>query len=136
MRKGSISVFLSLVLTLLFSFLLTTLEAARIRGATAYASMVTDLAGESFLASYYYPLFKNYRLFGVNAGDEEGFFSEEQLVNDIQTDVVYGLEEQRGGLLEFRNTNVELCEVETMLSEEEKKFLAQIRQQAVLDGAT
>ena len=136
MRKGSISVFLSLVLTLLFSFLLTTLEAARIRGATAYASMVTDLAGESFLASYYYPLFQNYRLFGVNAGDEEGFFSEEQLVNDIQTDVVYGLEEQRGGLLEFRNTNVELCEVETMLSEEEKKFLAQIRQQAVLDGAT
>ncbi len=136
MRRGSISVFLSLVLTLLFSFLLTTLEAARIRGATAYASMVTDLAGESFLASYYYPLFQNYRLFGVNAGDEEGFFSEEQLVSDIQTDVVYGLEEQRGSLLEFRNTNVELCEVETLLSEGEKTFLAQIRQQAVLDGAT
>ena len=76
MKKGSITVFLSLVLVLLFSFLLTTLEAARIRGATAYVSMITDLAGDSVLASYYYPLFENYRIFGIDAGDEEGYFSQ------------------------------------------------------------
>lgn len=136
MKKGSITVFLSLVLTLLFSFLLTTLEAARIRGSTAYADMITELAGESFLASYYYPLFQNYRLFGVNGSDDSGFLSEESLLADIRKDVQYGLEEQSGGLLRFRNTQVALMQYRTLLSNGEKEFLAQIRQQAVLDGTS
>lgn len=136
MKKGSITVFLSLILTLLFSFLLTTLEAARIRGATAYATMITDLAGESALASYYYPLFQNYRLFGINSGDENGFFSEEVLLDEIRKDAVCGLEKQTGGLLRFENTTVELSGYRTMLSEGEREFLTQIRQQAVLDGAS
>jgi len=136
MRKGSITVFLSLVLTILFSFVLTTLEAARIRGATAYAAMVTDLAGESFLASYYYPLFENYRLFGVNAGDRDGFFSEEELRKDIQKDMTCGMEEQTGGLLRFQNTEVKIVEYQTLLSKGEEEFFGQIRQQVVLDGAS
>ena len=60
-EKGSITVFLSLILVLLFSFLLTALETARITGATAYISMIAQLSGESLLAHYYSPL-----LFFVN----------------------------------------------------------------------
>ena len=134
MKKGSITVFLALVLTLLFSFLLTTLEAARLRGATAYASMVTELAGESFLAAYYYPLFQNYRIFGVNAGDEEGMFSESILLENVEQDVVCGLENQSGGLLRFQQTNVNEVSRKTLLSEGETEFLSQIREQMVLDG--
>lgn len=134
MKKGSITVFLSLVLVLLFSFLLTTLEAARIRGARAYASMITELAGESFLASYYYPLFQNYRLFGVNEGDEDGFFLEDAMKEGIKEEVAYGLGELKGGLFRFQDTEVEVLEYETMLSNGEKEFLSQVRQQTVLDG--
>lgn len=126
--------FLSLLLVLMFSFLLTTLEAARIRGATAYLSMLSELAGDSFLASYYYPLFENYRLFGVDAGDEEGFFSEGKIAEGLKKNVVYGTEGLAGGLLRFQGTGVAELEYETMLSRGGAEFLSQIRQQVVLDG--
>ncbi len=134
MKKGSITVFLSLVLVLLFSFLLTTVEAARIRGATAYASMVTELAGDSLLASYYYPLFHEYRLFGIHAGDEKGRFAKQLLTEDTEKNILYALEEAEGGLLQFQNTTVSLTEYKTLLSDGEKEFLSQIRQQVLLDS--
>ena len=80
--------FLSLVLVLLFSFVMTTLEAARIRGATAYFSMISDMAGDSVLASYYYPLFQNYRIFGVDAGDEEGFFTQRDIGEKLNENII------------------------------------------------
>ena len=136
MRKGSITVFLSLVLVLLFSFLLTTLEAARLQGAKAYLTMVTDLAGDSFLAGYYYPLFRDYRLFAVNAGDEEGNFAMEAIQEEIQTNLVWGMEGAQGGLLRFEDTSAEISEYTTLVSGGEKEFLSQVKQQAVLDGLT
>lgn len=136
MRKGSITVFLSLVLVLLFSFLLTTLEAARIQGAEAYLSMISNMAGDSFLAGYYYPLFRDYRLFAVNAGDEDGEFSIDALEEEMQTNVAYGMEGIQGGLLQFRNTTVEIEEYTSLLSAGKAEFLSQVRQQAVLDGLT
>ena len=60
------------------------LEAARIRGATAYVAMVADLAGDSALASYYYPLFQSYRLFGINS-------KESALLEELENNTVYGL---------------------------------------------
>jgi len=134
MKKGSITVFLSLILVLLFSFLLTTLEAARIRGATAYASMITDLAGDSFLASYYYPLFENYRIFGVDAGDEEGYFSQGNLAEGIKGNLSFGLSRISGGLLKFRENGIERLECDTLLANNCEAFYSQIKQQVVLDG--
>lgn len=134
MKRGSITVYLSLILVLLFSFILTTLEAARIRGATAYASMITELAGDSALAAYYYPLFQNYRLFGIHTGDEKGRFSKNVLAEDLEKNITSGLEETEGGLLRFQNTKVVLTEYETLLSDGETEFISQIRQQVLLDG--
>ncbi|MBP3570121.1 MAG: hypothetical protein J6K04_13275 [Lachnospiraceae bacterium] len=133
-QKGSITVFLSLVLLLLFSFILTTLEAARIRGASAYVSMVSELAGESFLASYYYPLFQEYRLFGVDAGDGEGYLSEHRIVDGLKEDVDCGLEDMADGLLDYKNTGVLLNRYETLMTGEGTEFLSQVREQTVLDG--
>jgi len=134
MKKGSITVFLSLVLVLLFSFLLTTLEAARIRGASAYTSMLSDLAGDSLLAAYYYPLFQNYRLFGIEMGDEKGFFSESRMEEQLEENISYGIGGLKGGLLKFQKPEVSVQSYETMLTFGEKEFLSQIRQQVVLDG--
>lgn len=134
MRKGSITVFLSLVLVLLFSFLLTTLEAARIRGATAYVSMITDLAGDSVLASYYYPLFENYRIFGIDAGDEKGYFSQGKTAEGIKENLSFGLSGVSGGLLGFQETGVERLNCDTLLSKECEAFYSQIKRQVILDG--
>ena len=134
MKRGSITVFLSLILVLVFSFLLTTLEAARIRGATAYISMITDLAGDSFLATYYYPLFQNYRIFGVDAGDDEGFFSREQLAEGIEKNLTFGLSETSGGLLKFKESGVNWLQYTTLIEDNCEAFYSQIKQQVVLDG--
>lgn len=133
-KKGSITVFLSLLLILMFSFVLTALEAARIRGATAYVSMLSGLAGDSFLASYYYPLFKEYRIFGVNAGDEKGFFEESVLTDELEENLSYGAMQGSGGLLKFTETSVCLDGYETLLSNGAAEFLLQVRSQTVLDG--
>lgn len=125
---------MSLVLVLLFSFLMTTLEAARIRGATAYLSMLSELAGDSFLATYYYPLFQNYRLFGVDAGEEEGYFSEEGMEEMLKDNITFGTDGLSGGLLRFQSTGVTGLEYKTILSDGGTEFLRQIRQQTVLDG--
>ncbi len=126
--------FLSLILVLVFSFLLTTLEAARIRGATAYVSMITDMAGDSFLASYYYPLFQNYRIFGVDAGDDEGFFSQEKLKEGIKENLSFGLSGTSGGLLKFKETDVDRMQCNYLLEDNCEAFYSQIKQQVVLDG--
>lgn len=135
-KKGSITVFLSLLLVLIVSFVLTALEAARIRGATAYVSMLSGLAADSFLASYYYPLFKEYRIFGVSAGDEKGFFDESILTETLKENLSYGTKNGEGGLIKFTETEVCLEEYETLLSKAETGFLSQVQKQVVLDGAS
>ncbi len=132
-KKGSITVFLSLVLVLLFSFILTALEAARITGATAYVSMISQLAGDSFFASYYYPLFEEYGLFGVDAGYETAYLSEKNTEQDLLKYATCGLEQMKGGLFSFEDTAVSLQGYQTLLDKE--CFFKQVREQAILDGA-
>ena len=134
--KGSITVFLSLILVLLFSFLMTMLEGARICGASAYTAMISEMAGDSLLASYYYPLFEEYRLFGVDAGNERGYFSADKLKEKLEETVVYGMSGLQGGLLSFDNPEVVLEEYQTLMSEEGRPFLNQMREQVLLDGLT
>lgn len=126
--------FLSLILVLLFSFLMTTLEAARIRGATVYFSMLSDMAGDSYLATYYYPLFQNFRLFGVDAGDEEGYFSQGSIAEQIKENLTFGTSELSGGLIKFQETGITDLEFKTLLSNDCEAFYSQIKEQVVLDG--
>lgn len=133
-EKGSITVFLSLILVLLFSFLLTALETARITGAKAYISMISQLSGESLLAHYYSPLFEEYKLFGVDAGYETSYFSKEKITQQLSNDITFALDGMKGGLFSFEKPVVSLNEYNTMLSEEGKGFLEQVKEQAMLDG--
>lgn len=135
-QKGSITVFLSLVLVLLFSFVLTTLEAARITGATAYLSMISKISSDSFFAHYYSPLFEEYGLFGVDAGYETTYFSKEKVEQQLSDYVTFGLQEIKGGLLSFEEPLVSLNTYQTMLSNEGEGFLTQIKEQATLNEMT
>ena len=133
-KKGSITVFLSLIMILMFSMILTTLEAARIKGGTAYLSMLAELSEDSLLASYYFPLFKEYRLFAVDAGAGTAYFSETYLKDKLEEKVEYGLTNVSGGLFQWENVSVKPEGYSTLLSEAADGFYAQIKEQAALEG--
>ncbi len=132
-RKGSITVFLALVLILLFSFVLTTLEAARIAGGKAYVQMVSAMAGDSVKAGYYYPMFERYGLFGIPASDENGYASESFPEGKIERYVTYMLNGLEGGLFVFDLPQIRILDKKTMLSDGAESFLEQLREQAALE---
>ena len=99
-------------------------------------AMVSELGGDSFLASYYVPLFEEYRLFGVAAGNEKGYLEENLLLEPLESRISCGLQEITGGILSFETSRVELQEYETLLTGNGAEFLSQVRQQVELDGLT
>ncbi len=133
-KKGSITVFLAIVFVLLFSFVMTALEGARITGGAAYLKLLAALAGESAKAGYYYPLFEEYGLFGMAAGDEDGFFSASEIKEGFQKPFSYSVEGMSGGILQLEEPEVTVKEYHTLLSDGGRHFLSQIRKQVLLDG--
>lgn len=67
-KEGSITVFLSLILLLVLAIILTTVETARVNAASALSlrALITGL--DSVMAEYYAPLYKEYHIFGLDAG--------------------------------------------------------------------
>ena len=61
--RGSVTVFASLSLLLVASFLLTLLEAARVKGLDAYSRMQRTNATESVFSEYNRDLFEWYGIF-------------------------------------------------------------------------
>jgi hypothetical protein len=66
--KGSITVFLSLILLLILSVTMTTIEAARVNAAQVLTKRAFVTAMDSLLAEYYLPLFEEYHIFGLDSG--------------------------------------------------------------------
>lgn len=60
--KGSMTLFLALILTLVFSFFFSLLEAARVQGLSKIAKRSTLLQLESALGEYQADLWENYNL--------------------------------------------------------------------------
>jgi len=66
--KGSITVFLSLILMLIMALLCTVIEGARINAAKVHFRRAFSTALDSALAGYYAPLWDEYHVFGLNTG--------------------------------------------------------------------
>lgn len=83
--RGSITVFLALILVCLFSGFFAFLEAARVSGLKFNVQMCTMQAKDGLLASYNRPLWENYRLlfWEGQEGDFPGLSSAERLQQDI-----------------------------------------------------
>ena len=86
---GSVTVFFSLIFTLLLSFSLTfyQMAAEAARGSFEYAA--AKLAVESFFAAYHYPLYEMYHIFGreidgVQYGETGEDFMERLVMADLQ----------------------------------------------------
>lgn len=73
-EKGSITVFLSLVLILVLALAGTLIEAARVRVSRGMEKRVLKSAAQSVFTEYYRPLYEDYHLFllGRDAGDKTG----------------------------------------------------------------
>ncbi|MFT4143246.1 MAG: DUF5702 domain-containing protein [Mobilitalea sp.] len=67
--KGSITVFLSLILLLILSLLCTIIEGARVATARVFADRALAVAMDSLLADYYGPLWEEYHVFGYYPGE-------------------------------------------------------------------
>ena len=70
--RGEITVFLSLILTVVLALILGTIESARIAAVRAQAERSLYLAQESVLASYNIPLKEWYHVFAVDGGETPG----------------------------------------------------------------
>ncbi len=67
-KNGSITVFCSLTFVIVFSLIMTSLEAAKSAAARSFAEMLLICAAESEAAEFYRPLFEEYHLFGIDTG--------------------------------------------------------------------
>ena len=79
--KGSITVFVSMILMLVLSVIFCFLESARVSGLRAYAKMDADLTGDSLLAEYSKPLWENYKLLFLDGSYGTGQFQLENVEN-------------------------------------------------------
>ena len=68
-KDGSITVFLTLILLLILSLVMTILEGARVSVAQVFAERALITSMDSLLAEYYRPLFDEYHIFALDLGD-------------------------------------------------------------------
>ncbi len=78
------TVFLSLILLLVFSLIMTSLEASKSAAARAYAEMMLVCAAESEAADFYRPLFDEYHLFAIDTGFGEAIGNTSGIVSGIE----------------------------------------------------
>lgn len=108
---GTITVFLSLILILILSLLLTVIEGARIATARVFAERALITSMDSILAEYYGPLWEEYHLFGYYPG--EGNHSEgiERLEASITENMSYTFYPDKGLEEEFSEKSTELYDI-------------------------
>lgn len=65
-KEGSITVFLSLIMLLVLSILMTTIEVARVSSYQVHTNRALIAAMDSVLADFYYPLYEEYHVFALD----------------------------------------------------------------------
>lgn len=81
MKKGEITVFLSLVLVLLVSFVLGLLQISVIHTSKNFSRLATDRAVFSVFGEYDSRLLKDYHVFAIDGSYQTGEYSEERILN-------------------------------------------------------
>jgi hypothetical protein len=71
-REGSITVFLSLIMLLVLSILMTTIEVARVSSFQVHTDRALVAAMDSVLADFYYPLYEEYHVFALEGSYGKG----------------------------------------------------------------
>lgn len=83
-QKGSITIFLSLIMLLILSVILTTIESARVNTAKTLINRALITSMESVMAEYYRPLFDNYHLFALEGSYGTGSIQEAMITHKVE----------------------------------------------------
>lgn len=115
-HEGSITVFLSLILLLVLSLVLTVIEGARQSTARIFAerSLITSM--DSVLAGFYGPLMKEYHILGLYASDGEASETDSIIAQNMLDYISYTLSPGQGLYgayyrLNMHNTSLETLEI-------------------------
>lgn len=115
MKKGYITVFLSLSLTLILSLVFTLIEGARISAIRMKFACVADIGMNSVLAEYHRELLEQYDLLFVDTsyGGETPSVAntEEHLRNYMQKNLQYGNSGGLGNMRDFLNMRIDSVEL-------------------------
>lgn len=87
--EGFVTVFLSLVLLLILSLVMTVIEGARIKTAEVIAERAFHTAMDSVLAEYYGPLMKEYHILGLDTGYGDKTPKDEELTERMTEYISY-----------------------------------------------
>ncbi len=88
-QRGSITVFLSLIMLLILAVIMTTVEAARVNVAKVFTERALTAAMDSVLAEYYLPLFKEYHIFALDSGFGSETIQTDAIVNRLDDYMEY-----------------------------------------------
>lgn len=97
MEKGQITVFLSLIFTLLLSVICTAAEGVRGFCLELEGKIALEAAADSLLSEYDRDLLKEYDVFYVNGGSREGNFSSENIGQKLAEYINCNLDVSKGG---------------------------------------
>ncbi|MCR5768633.1 MAG: DUF5702 domain-containing protein [Lachnospiraceae bacterium] len=103
-ENGSVTVFLALILLVVFSLIMTSLEAAKSAASRAYAEMLLTCAAESEAADFYRPLFDEYHLFAIDTGFGESTAKLSEVTSAIEARIppnTWGIENEGTTLLSY-----------------------------------
>lgn len=94
-RRGEITVFLSLILTLVLSFVGAVIESGRIQALRMKLELVADMGMDSVLAEYQKELLEEFDLFFVDGAYGKGTFDLEQVRSHLQNYLYYNITPQK-----------------------------------------
>lgn len=127
-EKGSITVFLSLILLLIMAVIMTTVESARVSIGKVYANRALALAMDSILAEFYGPLLKEYHIFGLDGSYGDETLQPELIETKIEESMEYTFEPNKDlyyvdnyipvdnvNILDVNTTKIEINNINTLL---------------------
>lgn len=96
MQRGQITIFLSMILTLLLSVICTAVEAVRVEGLILQGKSAMQMAENSLLSSFQPDLLREYELFFIDGAGENSNFSTSRLESFLGDDLSYNLRPAKG----------------------------------------
>lgn len=96
-ENGSITVFLSLILVLVFALCATLIEGARIHTGRQREQLILESAVDAVFTEYCLPLYENYHVFFLNKGIDTDTLSGEDFLNSIKEYITYGMSTEGEG---------------------------------------
>ncbi len=115
MQQGQITIFLSLILSLLLSLICTAAEAARVEGIALQGKTAMQMAESSLLSQYHSELLEKYDVFFVDGTLGGENFSTERIENWVTDMLSYNLYAEKnlllGNRISFLNSGVSYLEM-------------------------